>query len=402
MGYRSGFTLVRLLEDTREMTRSAEVRDCVDAALRFINSGTDSRGRGYQRGKDLVNHLKRGSLAASGAGEDKVSDRLADFAEYAAGDIPLTLLETWYVPGAQHWGENLARLTLEQGLRRAVELLGEFLKDRPDATAAQARQWLRRLTSSMERWTIGEDRLGGVRLPRGSADHLVWLSRIQLILTDPPAGAELPDLSPEALEEIAGMPGSEVVARAIQWRRRRTALDRLRAVVEDPGSSERRIHEELKEQTWIFGGRYVEELDRRRFTTTDEVDIPLLRGDGSLHVVELKRAFVPRLVEKPRSHCSVGADVHEAMTQAANYLRSLDEQRATILAEHGIETRRAFATVLIGHPAFVTPAFEPAEVAAAFRSYNAVLSRIEVLTYQDLIDAAERTLALDQDDIVAG
>jgi hypothetical protein len=67
-----------------------------------------------------------------------------------------------------------------------------------------------------------------------------------------------------------------------------------------------------------------------------------------------------------------------------------------------IEARRAFATVLIGRPAFITPAFAPTEVAAAFRTYNAVLNRIEVITYQDLIDAAERTLALDQEAIGPG
>jgi hypothetical protein len=116
-------------------------------------------------------------------------------------------------------------------------------------------------------------------------------------------------------------------------------------------------------------------------------------------VVELKKAVVPNLVESPRSHCAVGPDVHRAVSQVANYLRSLDENRAAILADHGIECRRAFATVLIGHPKFVHHAYEPAEVAAALRTYNAVLNRIEVITYQELIEAAERTLALDEDDI---
>ena len=86
------------------------------------------------------------------------------------------------------------------------------------------------------------------------------------------------------------------------------------------------------------------------------------------------------------------------MSQAANYLRSLDENRAAILAEHGIECRRTSATVLIGHPKFLDSRHEPAQVAGALRTYNTILSRIEVITYQELIDSADRTLALDEEE----
>ncbi|WP_370362354.1 hypothetical protein [Catenulispora sp. MAP12-49] len=68
----------------------------------------------------------------------------------------------------------------------------------------------------------------------------------------------------------------------------------------------------------MFGGGYVREHDRRQLTLHDELDIPLIRGDGSFHVVELKKANQPHLVIRPRSHCTVGSVVHEAMTQAAN------------------------------------------------------------------------------------
>ncbi|MFI6098000.1 Shedu immune nuclease family protein [Lentzea sp. NPDC051213] len=330
------------------------------------------------------------ALAAGQADEATISDRLTDFAEYAAGGIPVTVLETLYQPGRRESDEHHMRLLLQVGLQRSTELLTEFTKHRPDASASDARRWLRDVTRKMERWRIGEDRLGGVKLQRNFADHMTWLSRIQLVLTD-----DDPKLSAEFAEELAEVPGADALAQAVQWHRRRTALDRLRAVVDAPESTEGQIHDELKKQTWIFGGRYVEELARRRLAPGDELDIPLLRGDGALHVVELKKANVPRLIEKPRSHPSVGIEVHRAMTQAANYLRSLDENRAQILATHGIECRRAFATVLIGHPSFDAGPYTPEEISEAFRTYNATLSRIEVITYGDLIESAERTLALD-------
>ncbi|GLY48730.1 Shedu anti-phage system protein SduA domain-containing protein [Lentzea sp. NBRC 102530] len=391
MNYRSGFVLLQFLQETKEMTVSPEVIRHLDAAIGFTTSRTES-GQRYHKGKPLVEHLRAAALAAGHADEVQISDRLTDFAEYAAGEIPLTLLETLYQPGQRESSEQLMRTLLQIGLQRCTELLAEFTRHRPDATANDARRWIRDIARAMERWKIGEDRLGGVKLQRNVDDHMTWFSRIQLVLAEAP---DQPELTDELAEELADVPGAEALAQAVQWHRRKTALNRLRMVVETPGSTEKEIHHELKQQTWIFGGRYVEELSRRRLAPGDELDIPLLRGDGALHVVELKKADVPNLIEQPRSHPAVGIDVHRAMTQVANYLRSLDEHRTQILTNHGIECRRAFATVLIGHPDFVTGPYSAKQISDAFRTYNATLSRVEVMTYQDLIESAERTLALE-------
>ena len=72
----------------------------------------------------------------------------------------------------------------------------------------------------------------------------------------------------------------------------------------------------------------------------------------------------------------------------------LDESRDHILAKFKIETRRASATVLIGHPKFVQGGFTNEEIASTLRTYNSHLSRIEVMHYNDLLDNAERDLAL--------
>lgn len=91
----------------------------------------------------------------------------------------------------------------------------------------------------------------------------------------------------------------------------------------------------------------------------DEVDIPLIRGDGALHVVELKRAASLRgpLVKEHRGAWVPTALVHDAVGQAVNYLVGLDENRQRLREELGIETRRASAMVLIGHPRRSSPRF---------------------------------------------
>jgi hypothetical protein len=215
--------------------------------------------------------------------------------------------------------------------------------------------------------------------------------------------------APEVVGSLAASADGALFAEAVELERRRNQLAELRRIVEDPDSNERDyIHPQLKKMGWIFGGRYVGESRRRQLTTGDVLDIPLLRPDGSLHVVELKGANVPSLVRRHRGSIVslettrgreeipliVGTGVHEAVGQAMNYLCHLDEDRDRILTKFKIETRRASATVLIGHPKFVRSNFADDEIANTLRTYNSHLSRIEVIHYGDLIENAERDLAL--------
>jgi|SRR3569833_121780 len=114
---------------------------------------------------------------------------------------------------------------------------------------------------------------------------------------------------------------------------------------------------------------------------------------AALHIVELKTANISDLVMPYRNHYIVGPKVNEAVGQAANYLRDLDEQRHIIKESFGIECRRAFATVVIGHSKYVK-GVSAEEVAKALRTYNAHLARMEVITYEELIRGAESALSL--------
>jgi hypothetical protein len=215
--------------------------------------------------------------------------------------------------------------------------------------------------------------------------------------------------SPDLVQSLAASPSGSLLAEAVELQRRRDQLAGLRRIVEDPKSTERgHIHPQLKKMGWIFGGRYVGESTRSQLTTGDVLDIPLLRADGSLHVVELKGTNIPGLVQRHRGATDpqevagrreelpliVGPRVHEAVGQAMNYLCHLDEDRDHILTRFRIDVRRASATVLIGHPKFVAANFTEDEVASALRIHNSHHARIEVMHYKDLIGSAERALAL--------
>jgi hypothetical protein len=173
-----------------------------------------------------------------------------------------------------------------------------------------------------------------------------------------------------------------------------SGLDRLRKVIEDPNSTEPDIQKVLQKEWWVFGGKYVSAALRRSFTVLDQFDIALIQADNSLHLVEIKQANIPKLVVKDHNHWIMGDDVHKAVSQSINYLRSLDEQRAQILADFGIDCRRASATVVLGHSRFVRTGATTEQMSDAMRTYNAHLSRIEVVTYEELLGSAQRFLEI--------
>lgn len=171
-------------------------------------------------------------------------------------------------------------------------------------------------------------------------------------------------------------------------------------MTENPATTETELQRVMGDAYWLFGGRYVGIADWRSIGPLDQHDIPLLCADGTLHIVELKGSNIPNLVRRHRNHWIVGGAVHEATSQAMNYLRTLDENGAALATtyrnEFGVDydMRRAFATVVIGHPVHVDSA-DTRVIDQTLRSYNAHLSRVEVITYATLLDTAERALVFE-------
>ena len=202
--------------------------------------------------------------------------------------------------------------------------------------------------------------------------------------------------------------GSSIAQLAVIEKRRQLIRD-LQILIRNPHATETQIQRLIGKSYWIFGGRYVGIADRRDLIPLDQHDIPLLGADGTLHIVELKGPCIQRLIRRYRNHWIVGNEINEAVGQATNYIRGLDEL-GTPLSSHYLnefgrkyDMRRVFATVVIGHPGQVSEVGpngkKPDEetVQHTIRSYNSHLSRIEVRTYKDLADAAERALIFENE-----
>ena len=377
------------------------VKEAVRAVFTHMHSGRSRQRRG---GRELVRLLEGVRAAAADAGEWQVVRLVQDAIEYAEGRILLYDFEDRYrlfADGKRRESHTGALGSVTKAMHRWLYDSGqEFLAEHPEAGIEDFLEHFRAQGEDALFLQAPEDRPGRYVIPRGRAEITLWLERIirsgRIDVMDPAVEARRIVASPEALALLAADDQGRILLQAAELRRRAARLKELRTVVEDRTAAEADVQRALEGQYWIFGGRFVDEAAHRRLVPGDEVDIPLIRGDGALHIVELKRSMSLKgpLVKRYRDAWVPAAQVHEAVGQAVNYLTGLDENRERIRADFGIETRRASALVLVGHPA-LHPEVPEEEVNEALRTFNAHLTRVEVLTYKELVDNAERSLAGD-------
>lgn len=397
MSVRSDLTLDVHLGRVLDAAVHPDVKAALVSARRHMNSGS----RGHRRGgKILVHMLEAVRRRAADVGEWQVVRLVQDSLDYAEGRILQPDLNDRYrlfQDGVRN--TNLQRgvgNVLRTGFRFAAEASREYADAKPQAGVDDLIAYFSSLAEDARFLEAPEDRPGRYRVLRGRAEIAVWLERVlqeRVDIEDPEEAARRIVTSPEAIALLAADTQGQMIFRAAELQRRAVGLKALRKVVEDTTASEHALQRALEGQHWIFGGRFVGEAAHRRLVPGDEVDIPLIRGDGALHVVELKRAasLVGPLVKRHRGSWVPTAQVHDAVGQAVNYLVGLDENRYRIREELGIETRRASAIVLIGHPS-VQPSVPEESINEALRTFNTHVNRVEVLTYKELIDNAERSL----------
>jgi hypothetical protein len=217
----------------------------------------------------------------------------------------------------------------------------------------------------------------------------------------------------ELISLLSSSDAGSSVAQLAVVEKRRALIQELHKLIQDPITTEINVQRLIGNAWWIFGGRYVGIADKRNLMPLDQHDIPLMGADGTLHIVELKGPKIPKLIRQHRNHWIVGNEINEAVGQAMNYVRAFDE----IGAAHSMyyqnelgtsyDMRRIFATVVIGHPIHAEEVGKNGRIVderliqQTIRSYNAHLSRVEVMTYKDLADTAERALAFENDSVLS-
>ncbi len=399
MAGRADWSLELQLEQVEKLAVAAEVKDAVKAVVRHMNSGKNRTRRGGQR---LITLLEIARLRASEESEWHVLRLLQDSIDYADNRILKPEFEERYrlfQDGARDKSDadflsSIVRTSLDYTTKTGEEYLAEH----PAATPKDLLSYLVSLREDMKFLEAPEDRPGRYRLVRGRAEMATWVERVlrdgRIDIEEPGEVVRRIVSSPEALQVLADDKDGQALLRAMELKKRSDSLVELRGVTEDRDALEADLQRVLEDKPWIFGGRFVRVAERRRLIPDAEFDIPLIRSDGSLHIVEIKRSMkINGIIKKHRAGWVLSSEVETAIGQAVNYLVGLDENRKWVRETYGIDVRRASATVLIGHPA-VHPHVPEELINEVLRTFNTHHNRVEVITYKELVDSAERSLKL--------
>ncbi|MFI6404814.1 hypothetical protein [Streptomyces sp. NPDC050548] len=165
--FRSGFTLWKMVRTARELTEDARVRERVDAVLDIMGG----LGGTYGKGRPLVNALEDVAQEPILQGDFALAQRLQRVAAYAGGELFLDILEHHYDDEARQRGEEHMRRMAALGADRAVAALDVLCRDKPDASAADARDLFRGIAQSVDYLSLGDGE-GGIRLSAKEARRL--------------------------------------------------------------------------------------------------------------------------------------------------------------------------------------------------------------------------------------
>jgi len=187
--------------------------------------------------------------------------------------------------------------------------------------------------------------------------------------------------SPEAVRYIG------VAARFVQYK---TAFAHLEGLIRSSDDSETKFQSHLKENPWIFGSEYSEILDRRKWTRDDNLDFMLRRTvDNYLEIIEIKTPAAMPLFNYDKSHDSYYASAKLSMVvgQVYRYIEEVERNRDSIIAQDKIDPLKIRARVIVGVDG-------SEEEQAALRIINSHLNRVEIVTYDQLLRVAKRTLSI--------
>ncbi|MEV6948598.1 hypothetical protein AB0N07_43115 [Streptomyces sp. NPDC051172] len=184
------------------------MKEAVQAALQHMHGGRSPKRRG---GRELVRLLEEVRGTAAGAGEWQVVRLVHDAIEYAEGRITRYDFEDRY----RLFGDGRLRESHSGFLGSTMKAMHqwifdsgrEFLADRPEAGIEEFLEHFRAQGEDAQFLEAPEDRPGRYVIPRGRAETMLWLERIQrsrrIDVVDAATEARKIVSSPEALALLA-------------------------------------------------------------------------------------------------------------------------------------------------------------------------------------------------------
>lgn len=156
----------------------------------------------------------------------------------------------------------------------------------------------------------------------------------------------------------------------------------------------------FEDNNWILGNEFTGILDERSIDTKNIADFMMETFDGFVDLVEIKRPEGNlKFWSQTRDHDNLvpSMDLIKAVTQTQNYIQELEEEidsKKTAERLSGMPIVKPRATLIFGRSHDWG-----AKERKAFRILNAGYNNLTILTYDQVLDRARKTLNLAKDKI---
>jgi hypothetical protein len=194
------------------------------------------------------------------------------------------------------------------------------------------------------------------------------------------------NITPEAVKNIS------VVAKFVQYE---AAFLELEKLVNNSDPSESKFQNYLQKNPWMFGSEYSEIIDRRKWTRDDNLDFMLRRTvDNYLEIIEIKTPATMPLFNHDKDHDSFYASskLSQVVGQVYRYIEEVERNRDTIISKDRLDPLKIRARIIIGVDS-------DEEKQSALRTMNSHLHRVEIITFDQLLRVAKRTLNIFESEI---
>lgn len=159
---------------------------------------------------------------------------------------------------------------------------------------------------------------------------------------------------------------------------------KLRSMISDPDTTEREVHNFLKREPWMFGPGYSKIVkSEKTMTINSREDFLLRRLDKYYDVLELKSPRSELFVSK-RNKKSMSKDLKDAVSQVVGYLSEMRKYYLSIKEQTGMDVFFPKGIIVIGRTR--------EEDREPLRSHKEFFHNLDIWTYDDLLNSAERTI----------
>lgn len=160
-------------------------------------------------------------------------------------------------------------------------------------------------------------------------------------------------------------------------------IEELKRKVKDPKLKEQDYHQFLKENPWFFGPWYTEVISKPKPSAKDCPDFQLKRYDGFHDIVEIESANDPLFASRS-NRLKLSGNLKDAMSEIMDYIDVYIKKTMEIFYEEQRELYKPKGIVIIGK--------RKESERRELKQLNSFLHDIEILTFDDLIDRAEKII----------